>query len=121
MATGLVNNLGKELNIGVEDAKAFTILFIKTTDNMDMHELKWSTYVYYSIFNIINLNFDINRSKFYQAVVNNIKKVFNAMWENCGNDRRFEVEDDINWVEDEPTPEQIKEYEKDLEKTLTEE
>lgn len=114
LTDSLVQHLGKELDITKADAEAFTILFIKSTMNLDLTKLVDSMYVYYVIFNVVNLGFDTNKSKFYHAIVNNIKKVFNAMWEKCGKDRRFEIEPDIDWVEDEPSEEDIKSFTKDL-------
>lgn len=110
LTDSMIEHLGSELNISQADAEAFTILFIKSTMNLDLTKLVDSIYVYYVIFNIVNLGFDTNKSKFYHVVVNNIKKVFNAMWEKCGKSRRFEIEDDVDWVEDEPTEDEIKDF-----------
>lgn len=110
----MMEHLGAELDISSEDCKAFTILFIKSTYNLDMRDVRDAMYVYYVIFNIVNLGFDTNKSKFYHAIVNNIKKVFNAIWENTGDSRRFEIEDDINWIDDEPSAEDIAAFEATL-------
>ena len=111
----LMEHLSNELDITEEDCKAFTILFIKSTYDMDMKNIKDAMYVYYVIFNIVNLGFDTNKSKFYHAIVNNIKKVFNRIWECAKIDRRFEIEDDINWVEDEPSAADMAAFEATLE------
>lgn len=106
-----MHNHLKDLHLTDADIKAFVILFTKTATNMDMSRVENSTYAYYSIFNIVNLGFDTKKGKFSLAVENNIKKVFNAIWEITGDTRVFEVEDHIDWVEDEPTAEELKSFE----------
>lgn len=104
MYDGLMQYVAPELGLDEDDCKAFVILFIKTTDNLDMNNIMNSLYVYYSIFNIINLGFDTNKSKFYHVIINNIKKVFNAMWLNIPGSAKihtlFEIADDIDWTDD---------------------
>lgn len=111
----MIQHLAGDLKLTADDCKAFTILFIKSTYEMDMKNIKDAMYVYYVIFNIVNLGFDTNKSKFYHAIVNNIKKVFNRIWEAAKMDRRFEIEDDIDWMEDEPSAEDMAAFEETLE------
>lgn len=103
MYDGLMQHVAPELGLDEDDCKAFVILFIKTTDNLDMNNIMNSLYVYYSIFNIINLGFDTNKSKFYHVIINNIKKVFNAMWLNIPGSAKvhtlYEIADDIDWTD----------------------
>lgn len=117
MYDGLLKYVAPELNLDENDCKAFVILFIKTTDGLDMNNIVDSLYVYYSIFNIVNLGFDTSKSKFYHVILNNIKKVFNAMWDsNSGNLRvRFEIDGDIDWTKDDLLSEDdIKSFEASL-------
>ena len=120
MYDGLIKYVAPELNLKEDDCKAFVILFIKTTDNLDMTNIVDSLYVYYSIFNIINLGFDTAKSKFYYVILNNIKKVFNAMWDANSSILRtkFEIADDVDWTKDDLiSDEDIKAFEDSLNST----
>ena len=113
LTDNLVKHLGNELDLTVEDARAFTILFIKACDDLNLTQLPNALYVYYTIFNIVNLGFDTNKSSFYYTIVNNIKKVFNKMWEHTGNPRRFEIDpnlDNDDWLKEIPTEEELQAY-----------
>lgn len=112
--TGMVNNVQKELNLTDDDCKAFVILFIRSAELLDLSKVTNAMYVYYTMFNILNLRFDTNHSKFYLTVMNNIKKVFNVIWEIRGNERRFDIAPDIEWQDDVPSEDDLKSFEESL-------
>lgn len=117
LTDNLVKHLGNNLDLTVEDAKAFTILFIKSCDDLNLSQLPNALYVYYTIFNIVNLGFDTNKSSFYYTIINNIKKVFNKMWEYSGNPRRFDIDqnlDNDDWLKEMPTEEELQAYTDDM-------
>lgn len=113
LADNLIKHLGNDLDLTAEDAKAFTILFIKSCDDLDLSQTPNALYAYYTIFNIVNLGFDTNKSSFYYTIINNIKKVFNKMWEYTGNTRRFDIDpnlDNDDWLKDIPSEEELQAY-----------
>lgn len=91
LGQSMITSIAPMLDLDEHDVATFVILFIKSCRDLDHNKTEDAMYMYYSIFNIINLEYYDGKGEFGRIVLTNIKMLFNDIWKAIGRDREFVI------------------------------